>query len=34
MMRTFDTLLTRTVLVSLFGIALKHVLSLWSYEAA
>ncbi len=34
MMRAFDTLLTRTVLVSLFGITLMHVLSLWSYEAA
>jgi two-component system OmpR family sensor kinase len=34
MMRRFDTLLTRTVLVSLFGITLMHVLSLWSYDAA
>jgi two-component system OmpR family sensor kinase len=33
MMRAFDTLLTRTVLVSLLGITLMHVLSLWSYEA-
>jgi signal transduction histidine kinase len=34
MMRPLDTLLTRTVLVSLFGITLTHVLSLWSYDAA
>jgi two-component system, OmpR family, sensor kinase len=34
MMRPFDTLLTRTVLVSLLGITLMHVLSLWSYDAA
>jgi signal transduction histidine kinase len=34
MMRRFDTLLTRTVLVSLLGITLMHVLSLWSYDAA
>jgi signal transduction histidine kinase len=34
MMRPLDTLLTRTVLVSLFGITLMHVLSLWSYDAA
>ena len=33
-MRRFDTLLTRTVLVSLLGITLMHVLSLWSYDAA
>ena len=33
MMRAFDTLQTRTVLVSLLGITLTHVLSLWSYEA-
>lgn len=32
-MKRYDTLLTRTVLVSLFGITLTHVLSLWSYEA-
>jgi signal transduction histidine kinase len=34
MMRPLDTLLTRTVLVSLFGVTLMHVLSLWSYDAA
>jgi hypothetical protein len=34
MMRAYDTLLTRTVLVSLLGITLTHMLSLWSYEAA
>ena len=33
-MRAFDTLLTRTVVLSLFGITLTHVLGLWSYEAA
>jgi len=33
-MRSFDTLLTRTILVSLLGITLMHVLSLWSYDAA
>ena len=30
--RSFDTLATRSVLVSLIGITLVHVLSLWSYE--
>ncbi len=34
MMRPFDTLLTRTILVSLLGVTLMHVLSLWSYDAA
>jgi signal transduction histidine kinase len=31
-LRTFDTLATRSILVSLIGITLVHVLSLWSYE--
>lgn len=34
MIRRFDTLIGRTVLVSLIGITLMHVLSLWSYELA
>lgn len=34
MMRRFDTLIGRTILVSLIGITLMHVLSLWSYELA
>ena len=34
MIRVLDTLAGRTVLVSLIGISLMHVLSLWSYEAA
>lgn len=34
MMRALDTLVGRTVLVSLIGISLMHVLSLWSYEVA
>jgi signal transduction histidine kinase len=33
-MRRLDTLIGRTVLVSLIGITLMHVLSLWSYELA
>jgi two-component system, OmpR family, sensor kinase len=32
MMRSFDTLAARAVLVSLIGITLVHVLSLWTYE--
>lgn len=32
MMRSFDTLAARAVLVSLIGIALVHFLSLWTYE--
>jgi hypothetical protein len=32
--RSFDTLATRSVLVSLIGITLVHVLSLWFYEHA
>lgn len=32
MTRRFDTLLARTVLVSLIGITLVHALSLWTYE--
>ena len=32
--RVFDTLLARLLLVSLLGITLFHVLSLWSYEHA
>ena len=31
---SFDTLATRSILVSLIGITLVHVLSLWSYEQA
>ena len=34
MMRALDTLVGRTILVSLIGITLTHALSLWSYEAA
>lgn len=34
MIRTFDTLVARTILVSLIGISLMHILSLWSYEFA
>lgn len=34
MIRLFDTLVGRTVLVSLIGISLMHALSLWTYEAA
>ena len=34
MMRLFDTLVGRTVLVSLIAISLMHVLSLWGYESA
>lgn len=34
MIRRLDTLVARTILVSLIGISLMHVLSLWSYEAA
>ena len=34
MIRTFDTLIGRTILVSVIGISLMHVLSLWSYELA
>ena len=34
MIRTLDTLVARLVLVSLFGILLVHVLSIWSYERA
>ena len=33
MIRRFDSLIGRTILVSLIGISLMHVLSLWSYEA-
>jgi signal transduction histidine kinase len=33
-MRRFDTFVGRTILVSLIGITLMHVLSLWSYELA
>lgn len=32
MIRAFDTIVTRSILVSLFGITLVHILSLWSYE--
>lgn len=32
MIRSFDTLATRTVLISLIGITLVHFLSLWTYE--
>jgi len=34
MMRMFDTLVGRTILVSLIAISLMHIVSLWSYEAA
>lgn len=34
MIHRLDTLVVRTILVSLIGISLMHVLSLWSYEAA
>ena len=34
MIRAFDTLIARTILVSLIGISLMHILSLWSYELA
>jgi two-component system, OmpR family, sensor kinase len=34
MIRVFDTLVGRTIFVSLIGISLMHVLSLWSYELA
>ncbi len=34
MMRRLDTLIGRTILVSLVGITLMHILSLWSYELA
>jgi len=34
MIRRFDSLIARTILVSLIGITLMHVLSLWSYELA
>ncbi len=34
MIRVLDTLVGRTVLVSVIGISLMHTLSLWSYEAA
>jgi two-component system OmpR family sensor kinase len=34
MKRSFDTLVARLVLVSLLGISLVHVLSIWSYEQA
>ncbi len=34
MIRAFDTLVGRTILVSLIGISLMHILSLWSYELA
>lgn len=34
MIHRLDTLIGRTVLVSLIGISLMHVLSLWSYELA
>lgn len=34
MIRSFDTLVTRLLLVSLVGISLVHVLSLWTYEHA
>jgi len=33
-LRSLDTLATRSILVSLIGITLVHVLSLWSYEHA
>ncbi len=34
MMRALDTLLARTILASLTGLTLMHMVSLWSYEAA
>lgn len=34
MIRSFDTLAARTIFVSLIGITLMHVLSLWTYEKA
>lgn len=34
MMRRLDTLIGRTILVSLIGISMMHILSLWSYELA
>lgn len=34
MMRLLDTLVARLILVSLIGISLVHVLSIWSYEQA
>lgn len=34
MIRTLDTIVTRSILVSLIGITLVHTLSLWSYEHA
>ena len=34
MIRAFDTIVTRSILVSLIGITLVHILSLWSYEHA
>lgn len=34
MMRVLDTLVARLILVSLLGITLVHVLSIWSYEQA
>jgi two-component system, OmpR family, sensor kinase len=34
MIRLLDTLVGRTILVSLIGISVMHMLSLWSYEAA
>ena len=34
MMRKLDTLVARMILVSLVGISLVHVLSIWSYEGA
>ncbi len=34
MTRAFDTLVARLILVSLLGITLVHVLSIWSYEQA
>ena len=34
MMRRLDTLVARLILVSLVGISLVHVLSIWSYESA
>ena len=34
MIRAFDTIVARSVLVSLVGITLVHMLSLWTYEHA
>jgi len=34
MMRALDTLVARLILVSLLGISLTHILSIWSYEQA